>query len=534
MRKISLVAAAVAASLAGTSAFALTPAQIAADVAAGTITIVNVTGSSAFRDQMFVTLQKVCAANKDVYGADASLNDAAGISRNTWDGWDPSGAAPFYSYNGPDFRAYSCTLGAAPAQAPALGAVAGTDILVYYRAEGGSVYGVAPLALNGKPMRLDIPNPAAVPAGEAACGQTQQNGVALIALAKSGFTTWICPVPSPLLNTKGLSGPGSDAGAGIPATGGWWLPYDNWQNTAANGGSLPAYAGNVDLVTDAVSMGVSDVEPAALTQLNYPANNLMGDGTALGTGLSAAQLATLTAVPVIQQGFGIIVSNNGTFTPTLTNLSKQTISAILTGKYTKWSQSPEGAGNNINITICRRDPGSGTQTTASIFYGNYYCGGGLEAGTAMKAGNGTTVLQYATTGDVQACVATHNDSIGISGGPSNPNGGHFVNVDGIAYSQANMLNGSYKEWYEVNYVKGSNFGSLSASQQALINGLIQGTSDAVVAGVAANSDYMYIPSAADSFGADNTASLANVAKFVNLTTRGGLSCSGTVVPKNNN
>jgi ABC-type phosphate transport system substrate-binding protein len=539
IRKVATVAGAVAAILAGNSAFALTPAQIAADIAGGTITIVNLTGSSAFRDELLVALSTVCdGSSNDAYGADASFNDPATTARNSWTGYGVA-PGPYYSYNGPDFRGYSCHLKAG--LSGALSTLSATDILVYYRSEGGSVYGVAPLALSAQIQRLDIPNPAAIPAGEAACVEgsataTQQNGFAFPAGLKNGFNEWICPVPTPLLNTSQKLGPGS--AAGTPATGGWWLPYDNWVNTAANGGGLAVYAGPVDLVIDTPTMGVSDVEPTLLAGENYPTNNLTGDNTSLGSGLSTTQLGTIAATPVLQQIFGVIASSNAAslVTKNLTNISKQTVTGILSGKYTNWNQTPEGGGIAAPITICRRDPGSGTQTITSVFYLNVTCGKAspLESALASKKGNGALVQTYATTGDVQACVGSTPDAFGPSVFGGNPVGGHFLTVDGVAMSQPNVLNGTYKEWEEVNYVKGPQFTAATPAQQNLINGLITDTADTAGGVVAANSAYAYIPNQVDATPPDNAPSIANLAKFVNLVTRKGDSCQQEPQPLNTN
>ena len=556
---------ALGALLGGSSAFAINPTNLAADRANGTLTTVVLSGSSAFRDQMELTLKVLCdGTQNDSYGADASFGSPATSFLNAWDGTGTKGGT-LDSYNGPDFRAYSCILkNPLPAQTPALtnGNLAGKPILVYYRAEGGSVYGVAPLALNATIQRLDVPDPANVPAGEVACSgpgvaAVQQNGLnSAKATDSAGFVTWLCAVPAPLSDLKGTLGVNSSKQ--VTGQSGWWLPYDNWVPTAGVTETSPtcapclaAYGGKVDLVLDTPTMGVSDVDPAALTGLNYPLNNFTGSNVKF-TALTAAQRATLAPIPILQQLFGALLSTEAgsAVTPNLAKtaagnpiLSRQSLAGIYTGAYTNWSQVPEAAGiagNNVAITICRRDRGSGTQTASAIYFGNDFCGNAssFENDNSFIAANGTSVLYYATTGDVQACLQTHTDSIGISSVSSPKASTIFAAIDGIDPTQANLLKATYHDWQEVQYVKGPQFTAASAAQQALINGLIQGTADSAVGSIAANAGYAYIPNQVDAFGTDNAPSIANLANLVNIASRGSVGgvdgCVSTPIPSNPN
>lgn len=115
MSKFRLIAIA-AACLAATSAQALTPAQIDAARAVGTLKEVRIAGATALRLAIGAYAQSVCdAASFNVY-----FNDA----------------------NGANNRAYACNLG------QAIGNFAvGTPVLIYKRDQGGSGQGVNPLAL---------------------------------------------------------------------------------------------------------------------------------------------------------------------------------------------------------------------------------------------------------------------------------------------------------------------------------------------------------------------------------------------------
>jgi len=119
MRTSCKIALAVAAVLGGsTAAYALPPAA----TAAATVKL-TVSGSSAFRDTFRQELATVCSDTLDVYTTQTG---------------------------GPDLRAYSCTLSATS------GLPNGTTAAVYYRSEGGSVYGVGPVARPTQILRLKV------------------------------------------------------------------------------------------------------------------------------------------------------------------------------------------------------------------------------------------------------------------------------------------------------------------------------------------------------------------------------------------
>ena len=509
-------------------------------MAAGSITVVYISGSSAFRDEMVNTLSSICATGSfDSYGADASgdaTNDP-GTVRNSWDGYATSTAGPFYSYNGPDFRGYACTLSStAASSAPALTTLEGTDILVYYRAEGGSVWGVVPVATGAKIQHLVIPNPASVPAGEEACklyatGVVQDNGVT--SPIHSGSSAdghhYICSVPMPLYNTNGATTAPSGSKPG------WWLPYDNYVGT-----NLPTYPDAVDLACDVpMTFGMSDVEPAALSGTNYPKNYKECGGGSYGLSPPSA-VSTVTTTPLLQQMFAILTDTSGSATSAITTLSRQSINGIFSGQYTNWSQVPE-SGVSAPITVCRRDPGSGTETMSSIYFGNVYCGSAstLEAQTPFAAGNvingtilGPGILQFATTGDVQACVGANANSIGISSWSSSaPSGAKFIAVDGETPSQTALLTGAWHDWTEVVAVQPPGFDG-TTNPGLLVTGLIQVTADANGGAVKSNTAYAYIPNQPDAQSGDNTPSVANLSKFIAVATKGGDTCKEIVQPSN--
>jgi len=120
--KLHSIAAAAALAFVG-SANALTPAQIDAARAAGTLKEVFVSGASALRLSFGAYIQEICNAGQ-------------GGGLNNFDVFFNSGATP-----GNNFRAYSCTLRVAQGNW-----AAGTSLLVVKRDSGGSVAGVGPVA----------------------------------------------------------------------------------------------------------------------------------------------------------------------------------------------------------------------------------------------------------------------------------------------------------------------------------------------------------------------------------------------------
>lgn len=121
MRTFSKIAMAVAASLTGGAAFALPPTT-AFDVK------LVVAGSSAFRDPFKTELQALCSDTIDAYATQSG---------------------------GPDFKAYTCTLNSSAGTG-----LNGLKAIVYYRSEGGSVWGAVTahktLASGTSVNRLDI------------------------------------------------------------------------------------------------------------------------------------------------------------------------------------------------------------------------------------------------------------------------------------------------------------------------------------------------------------------------------------------
>ena len=90
-------------------------------------------------------------------------------------------------------------------------------------------------------------------------------------------------------------------------------------------------------------------------------------------------MQSLSTSPLLQQVFGLLVNTSGqTFSSV--NLSKESAANILLGLYSDWNSVPDAAtGQPISsvsspITKVDREPGSGTRTSANIYFLNYQCG----------------------------------------------------------------------------------------------------------------------------------------------------------------
>lgn len=234
-----------------------------------------------------------------------------------------------------------------------------------------------------------------------------------------------------------------------------------------------------------VQLGITDVEPGALVGNNYPSaykTSVYGKAT-------AGQLAGLTQTPIFDQVFGIFVNTNssafstaekagqGTATASL-SLGQSTIAAILQGNQTNWNDVPDTSGNAVTsaslaITIVNREQGSGSRTSTDIFFTGDHCVSPLQ--TPIQESTGGTA-DYFSTGNVLAAANTIPGaityaSIDNAGSSSFPNL-TLVAVNGVQPSNLNAAAGTYGDWFEATANTGSNFSSLSADQQGLINNLI--------------------------------------------------------------
>lgn len=173
-----------------------------------------------------------------------------------------------------------------------------------------------------------------------------------------------------------------------------------------------------ELVAD---FGVSDVGPALFKE---PYNVEFGK-----TQLSPAEVAGMTVTQVNTLAMGLAVTNA---IPDTTHFSRAVYGALLSGNLSDWTQVDAAlapaAGNQV--VVCRRVPGSGTQTSYNWFFNNFPCatnsiaGSGNTQPTRMSdsasgivSGSGTsldpfvidptagyTVLENSSSGNVADCM----------------------------------------------------------------------------------------------------------------------------------
>jgi hypothetical protein len=408
-KHLNLIGAAVTASLGAGAAFALPPNT----AFNATLTI---SGSSAFE-----------AAIESELGSSTSSICATGTYN-------------IFKSHVSDFRAYTCTAKAAVVTPTSAG---GEAIAIYYRGEGGSVVGLAPVVRNITLYRLDLSNcPTAVTPGSTAIVN--------------------CTIGT----------------------------YNSVQDTGVATSGLQAAQ---------TQLGFSDEEPAMFVGENYPAASVF---SWLQPSLTTGEIAALSGAQVLKtliaQSFSVYVTNYTTTGSTaehqalagLGGLSRNTLSNIFRGSYADWSQVPVSPGQNnsgfvidpnsgnLPIKLCRREQGSGTQTAASIFFNDYVLSGQsfASSGAALNldevnAGAGG-VKENLSTGALQSCLqdGTHAASgallpvgaIGyFSSGADLASSGstagykHLL-IDGQGDTAANQANlstlvakGDYDYWYEL-------------------------------------------------------------------------------------
>lgn len=434
MRTQISLAAAVAAVLASHSAFALDPAtSIAAPIQ------LVVSGASAQRDTFRDVLQ--------------DTGDGLGLC--TVGSFNSYVASDGVSSTSEDFRAYSCTLKSGDPDVT--DSIEGQNVTVYYRSEGGSVYGVGPLL---------------------AANPTFATGVKRLEITNDGncslnTITYTCSVAGYVIATDTIA--------------------------TAN-----------RLVDDPTELGVSDLEPALFKNtVHWPSPSVLGP---VPSGTQLTQLTTLSNGSVQANGtaFGIAVSNNGV-TSGVTNLSRQAVASIFSGGSTSWGDVENSAAvpgaaaigaSTDTITLCRREPGSGTQVAAAVYFLNQGCPG---TSVNFRVGNGTTVIENNTTGQLQACLAAPG-SIGIMNVQSLPtdaalNQWHFVSLDGNAANKQNAALGRYGFAFEVTMQTRS---GLPAADNALATDLRNGSRRAAHQSTSATASSFALPIAGV-----NTPSIAN-------------------------
>src|SRR5271170_3702860 len=274
--------------------------------------------------------------------------------------------APALSPAVPDLHTLTCTIsanrGATPPALPA-GLNANDTVTMSYGAEFGSVWGIAPFL------------PGAVAAGKRSTLLAPGAGAAL-----AGYSRDLDQAPAACVGC--LSAP-----AAIDLSVSDWEPIlwanpDNWP----------------------VGDGVA-VSPAVPAPNGTGVNNVINILSIAGQGaptLPQLQALETNWFEINGEVFTIVVNNTAAPGNTITNLSTQSLRAIFTGKFKTWAQVPEvGAGGSI--VVCRRDHGSGTQVTSSLYFTQTECGG-----------NNGVDFTGAPSGAASPFVSTGNSSLGAN------------------------------------------------------------------------------------------------------------------------
>ena len=188
------------------------------------------------------------------------------------------------------------------------------------------------------------------------------------------------------------------------------------------------------------------------------------DATGSGTGIESAKNKScdvglssralkdsetgLKSITVALDGIAIIVNADSG----VSNLSLQQISDIFTGKITNWS---EIGGSDLEISCIGRESGSGTRD-------------GFESITGTKD-SCKLDQELTSTGAVITAVSSSKNAIGYASLSSveGKTGVKAVTVDGVACSEATVLDGSYKIQRPFNFIV-SKDAQLSPAAQAFI------------------------------------------------------------------
>lgn len=305
----------------------------------------------------------------------------------------------FSSTNG-DFEAFCGPLSGSGASNTGL--TAGKIATVYYRVEGGSVVGALPIVSGKTTSFLDLSGAGCNVTNPPTTGTSQANGA-----------------------------------------------DDSW------GGCVTEHQ---------VELGVTDLEPTVFytsgTVTNYPTAY---STTVFGTA-SVAQLGQLNPIPLFQQVFGIFVNTsgiNGGASGQAINLSKETVAAILAGKYKDWSLVPSASGGAVSstsqaITIENREAGSGTRTGASIYFLGQEC-----TTLPLKLKDGAASNDSYATSDVLKVAAGVPGAITYASIDNNGKQANLslASLSGVAPTNLAAASGQYDYWFEATAILGNTTGT---------------------------------------------------------------------------
>jgi len=390
--------------------------------------------------------------------ATALASTAAVAAPGTWTPLTPAQinltlniAGAYYKVTGDgDLRLLTCTLkgggdgSALPAVITNQTNIAGKNMLIYYRSDGGSVWGLI-----------------------GALRQTQ--------IIRADFQS-----------TAGALNPGVPAVTNDAAAYTYGTVTGTYSiTTAATTDGVTTATGSVAL--DTVQLGVQDVDANNYTSsTNWPTTIKVA-----GPALSAAEVTTETGSDIVTVGqiFGVMVNKSPGFTSTTSppiadqSVTSADLAGIFSHQYTDWSQVPSLKGTGITgaIGICRRDIGSGSHVTIATHLLNTGCGRGSQAfSTVLSSASGSTPLFNSSTGKEQTCVNGNNGTIGYSSyddtasfQSGSPNI-YWLRIDGVAPGKLNSASGAYTLWEELHFLPNTTALPLAPqATQDLVAGLEQ-------------------------------------------------------------
>jgi phosphate transport system substrate-binding protein len=149
-------------------------------------------------------------------------------------------------------------------------------------------------------------------------------------------------------------------------------------------------------------------------------------------GMSSRELSAtekgqgLTELVIAIDGIAVIVNKNNP----VSNLTLEQIRDIYTGVITDWS-AVTGGGKKGKIAVVSREPGSGTR-------------GAFEEIVKFQDKLLAGATEFDGTGAVKAEISRNADAIGYISLGSVDSSVNTVNVNGVAATTANVVNGSYK------------------------------------------------------------------------------------------
>jgi hypothetical protein len=281
----------------------------------------------------------------------------------------------------PNFNAY-CGTTVATTNVP--GIPGGSNLIIYYRGEGGSVTGLLPIVAQAH-------NTSCTGVANTNCGLVNQIQLNAIPAGTNVSCTTAAPLVCSIFEDDGTA------------------PITPGLNGSVLAGPTDNFAGAVQ--KQYVDIGVTDVEPGQFAPgpggvtkgTNYPVGGAGFYQQATYGSMTALQISQVTQKVAFQQTFGTFVNVNNA----AISLGTTTVRNIYNGTYTDWSLVPQTTGAAASaaalpVVFINREVGSGSRASATAYW--------LGCGVPLPANGGGTPNGW-STGEVLALVAGHNGGI---------------------------------------------------------------------------------------------------------------------------